>query len=195
MYCWLLLINFFLVKNLKNHCWKVLISFDLGKNVDNITPFMMWWTRNCSEWILYLNRRMETECFSHWRQGPGSLSLSQSHNTTILLHIWHSFPSQSPVHSTTRVDGRLSLRYPISSLLEPGQFVSSSSSSCRSWIRLERPLDVSWVQPGGNIWILKYYYINILSTILSDRICRNSIEKNIIEFLFVTNLRCIQNLS
>ena len=123
-----------------------------------------------------------------------SLSQSQGHNTTIiLLNIWHSFPSQFPVHSTTRVAGRLSLRYPMSSLLEPGQFVSSSSSSCRSWIRLERPLDVSWVQPGGNIKILKYVYIN--KCILSHRIRTNSIEKNIIEFQFVTNLRCIQNLS
>ena len=61
-----------------------------------------------------------------------------------------TFGTGSPVtiiHSTTRDDGRFSLRYPISSLLEPGQLVSSSSSSCLSWMRLERPLLVSWVQP------------------------------------------------
>ena len=97
-----------------------------------------------------------------------------------------SFPGK--LHSTTRVAGRLSLRYPISSLLEPGQFVSSSSSSCRSWIRLERPLDVSWVQPARNIEIFLEILLLLLSTILGDRICRNSMEKNIIEFLFVTNL-------
>ena len=39
-----------------------------------------------------------------------------------------------------------------SSLEDPGQLVNSSSSSWRSWIRLDRPEDVSWEQP--EIWYL-----------------------------------------
>ena len=39
-----------------------------------------------------------------------------------------------------------------SSLEDPGQLVNSSSSSWRSWIRLDRPEDVSWEQP--EIWSL-----------------------------------------
>ena len=38
-----------------------------------------------------------------------------------------------------------------SSLEEPGQLVNSSSSSWRSWIRLDRPEDVNWEQPESDI--------------------------------------------
>ena len=86
--------------------------------------------------------------------------------TTTSRNIWHMFACHTwhvtLVHSTTREEGRFSLRYPTSSLLLPGQLVSSSSSSCLSWIRLERPLEVSWVQPESSISFfhcIVFYYI------------------------------------
>lgn len=51
------------------------------------------------------------------------------------------------LYSMTRQRGRCSLTYSKSSREAPGQFVSSSSRKCLSWMRLERPLDVSNGQP------------------------------------------------
>jgi len=65
----------------------------------------------------------------------------QSHLYTCCWSVWH-------VYSTTRHFSRLSLRYPINSFELPGQLVSSNSSSCRSWMRFESPLDVSCEQPA-----------------------------------------------
>lgn len=51
-------------------------------------------------------------------------------------------------YSITRQRGKCSLRYSNNSRETPGQLVSSNSCRWRSWIRLDRPLDVRRGQPA-----------------------------------------------
>ena len=65
------------------------------KTVHNITPFMIWWPGNSSEWILYLNRPDAARVCSQSRdktarQDGQNMIRSLSQHYRILLHIWHS---------------------------------------------------------------------------------------------------------
>lgn len=55
-------------------------------------------------------------------------------------------------YSIIKHRGKCSRRYSKSSWDAPGQLVSSSSCKWRSWIMLDRPLDVSKGQPNFIIW-------------------------------------------
>lgn len=61
-----------------------------------------------------------------------------SSSTSLLAHV-----CKSAVYLTIKHDGKCSCRYSSNSGDAPAQLVSSSSSRCRIWMRLDRPLEVS----------------------------------------------------
>lgn len=71
----------------------------------------------------------------------------------------------SKSYSIIKQRGKCSRRYSYSSCDAPGQFVSSSSCRCLSWIKLDNPLDVSSGQPM-KIFTNRFYIHSISNDFL-----------------------------
>lgn len=66
------------------------------------------------------------------------------------------------LYSITRQRGKCSRKYSKSSFEAPGQLVSSSSRMCRSWIKLESPLDVNMGHPVEKD-LLKLHCVSLIT--------------------------------